>query len=127
MKKIFTMETVKSDEKLDERMIEVLQYLSTNRNESNKFFDKIWNEYVEYIDALNDSDVEAFGATIITTLFIPEWIEEHKEIDYDKGYEVIGKLGLTLINSIKKEIMTEKCEEYLKEKFKKEFEENSDE
>ena len=126
MKKIITMETVNSDEKINERMIEVLQYLSSNRDESNKFFDKIWNDCKEYIDALDESNIEAFGATIITALFVPEWIEEHKEFDYDKGYAVIGKLAMNFAKSVKKEIMTEKCEEYLKEKFKKEFEENSD-
>ena len=126
MKKIFTMETVKSDEKINERMTEVFQNLSSNRDETDKCFDKIWNDCMEYIDALDENNIEAFGATMITAMFIPEWIEEHKEFDYDKGYAIIGKLAMVFANSVKKQIMTEKCEEYLKEKFKKEFEENFD-
>ena len=112
--KIFTLETIKNEDKATERMTKVI-----SNGDFKKQMDKILDKTLHKFDTVY-SEHEKW--TVVKFVFndVLDLGMDFSEDELMKANEIVTKFVLNLINELMNKYMTPKCKEYLAEKFKKE-------
>lgn len=113
--KIFTLETIKNEDKAAERLAKVM----SNHDDFGKQMEKIFYKTLRKLDTVY-SDHEEWTAVEFVYNEVLDLGMDFSEDKPVKTNEIVTKFLLNVINELINEYMTPKCKEYLAEKFKKE-------